>query len=463
MSLFPKQPDLVGLEVGKGTIKVAALKQLRKGWHVTNLKEIPLSSAIDSIRKGSVITTALSARSVLVRPFHMLLKREKDIRSALEFQVEALLPFPMEQGVVEAQVIEKLATGSSLTVCAVKKDHLKNHLESLSQVEPEVVTNIYSALAALSSLFPESAHRLLLVHIGDKEVACAVVKNGKLLKANAFDRSKEFPVEIKKTVLSLSAKAFESIFILGSEDPYYVEEIKKATGETPHYPVIPSLQLPQERLVKFGVAIGIALCGGSASSINFRKGEFTYPYPLRRLKRPLAVFFSFSLVLAISLFALTKISLLRDERRISHAYQSLLASQGNLEANVPKSPAEYSIELQKIEKEVHSHHDTFPLYPGIPKVREVLDFLSSEAHGITIHSIHYLLVKRPCFITQKEKYRVRVDFEFTATTNSDARRLHETLVEPNPFVDTRSEVSWESSKGRYRALFYLKDKTRYHG
>ena len=461
MSLFPKQPDLIGIEHGSTTVKIATLRQQRKDWLVIHLKEVPAKSPLnEAILKDAIISTAIGPSQVLVRPFHMQLKKEKDIRSALDFQVESLLPFPASEAVVEAQIIGRNDKGTSLTICAIKKDHLKKHLEKIAPLEPENVCCTFSALCAFSSLLPESAHRLLIVHIGETEVACSLVEDGKLIKAHAFERSKDFYTEIKKTVLSLSSKSFESIYLLGSEDPFFVEEVKRATGETPHYPTIPSLHLSQERLVKFGVAIGIAL---ASQTIDFRKKDFVYPHPLKRFKKPFAIFLTFSLVLAGSCFALSKMALTRQELRVSHAYQTLLASQERALANVPKTPSEYGIELQKIEKEVMGKPDTFPLLPGVPKVREALSFITSQVKGVSIQNFRYQMVKRPHFGQKKEKYRVRVDLEFEAEDAQAARQLHDILVAPNSLIDPKSEVTWESAKGRYKTSFFLKDKTRYHG
>jgi len=461
MSLFPKQPDLIGIDYGASSVKIAALKKQRKGWNVIHLKEMPVKSRLDeAIPKNAIVSTAIGPGQVLTRSFQMQLKRESDIRSALDFQAESLLPFPTSEAIVEAQIVGKNEKGTSLTLCAIKKEQLKKHLDKLLPLEPENVTCIFTALCAFSSLFPETAQRLLVVHIGEIEVACVLVENGKLLKAHAFERSKDFQTEIKKTVLSFSPKAFESIYLLGSDDPLFIEEVKKGTGETPHYPTIPALHLSQERLIKFGLVIGIAI---AAQTINFRKKEFAYPHAFKRLKKPFTLFLSFCFTLAISLFGLTKMALRHQELRVCHAYQTLLASCPRQDPNMPKTAAEYGIELQKIEKEILSKPDTFPLLPGVPKVRETLAFLTQQVKSITIKNFRYQMVKRPHFSQKNEKYRVRVDLEFEAEDAQAARQLHELLVAPNGIVDPKSEVTWESSKGFYKTSFFLKDKTRYHG
>jgi type IV pilus assembly protein PilM len=35
------------------------------------------------------------------------------------------------------------------------------------------------------------------------------------------------------------------------------------------------------------------------------------------------------------------------------------------------------------------------------------------------------------------------------------------LIAPNELVDPKGEVKWNANKGKYRASFFLKDKTAY--
>ena len=465
MSLFPKRPDHIGIERGSSSFKIATLSLQRRGWHVIHLKEIESECADEEIEetveKEAIKATALPANQTLVRPFHMQLKREKDVLSALDFQAESLLPFPLDTALIEAQVIHKNEKGTALTLSAIKKEHLKRHLEEMESINPEGVTSIFSALCAFSSLMPESAQRLFIIHVGDDEVACVLVEKGKLLKAHAFDRNRDFTVEIKKMVLSLPEKAFESIYLLGSEEPSFVDDVKKATGETPHYPTIPDLQLPQERLVTFGVAIGIAI---AATNTNFRKQEFSYPHPYRRFYKPFGFTVACSLLLSASLFTLSTFSHRGQEQATNHRYQTLLASlTDSNEATMPRTAGEYREELARIEERIIKRPDTFPLLPGVPKVRETLAFLTNHVKGVQIESLRYQMVKRPRHSFEKEKYRVRIDLDFSARDSSDARRVHEALLAPNSLIDPKGELTWEQSQGRYKTTFFLKDKTRYHG
>ena len=72
------------------------------------------------------------------------------------------------------------------------------------------------------------------------------------------------------------------------------------------------------------------------------------------------------------------------------------------------------------------------------------------------------MVKRPDQSKKKEKYRVKVDLEFSSPTPKQAREFHDALVAPNDFVDPKDEIKWSSNRGSYRTSFFLKDKTKYN-
>ena len=120
-----------------------------------------------------------------------------------------------------------------------------------------------------------------------------------------------------------------------------------------------------------------------------------------------------------------------------------------------------------MENEIGSRPDTHPLLPQIPKVKEVLGWLTSlrESHGVVLESFNYQLLKSPDFSHKTEKYRVRVEIEISAQNPNAAPNavqvFQEALRRPNLLIDPSEEIVWTPLKGRYKASFYLKDKTRY--
>lgn len=460
MSFFPSPRVYAGIDVSGDAIHIARLRKSRKGWEAVSLKTYASDELVNPLDIG-IIAAPLSSLETLVRSCELQIKKEKDIKAALSFQLEPQLPYPADKAIIQSQTVEKKPDGTLITAFAVRKDHLQTRLNYLNEkgIDPEIVTCAPYALAALTTLFPQTGSPQFLVHEGEEEVTCVLVEQGKLLAARAFYRKRDLGTEVQKTILSFSSshktKGFETILLLGKQN----EAIQKATGKTVLYPVASSLPLSQEELIRYGLAIGTALAG---EGIDFRQEAFAYPHKWRRVKKPLAACLALSIVLVGTLFGFGQISLKRQKLAVENAYLSLLkVEERTLKENEnPATPYDYLLALNQLEKEVRARPDTYPLLPGVPKVRELLAWLS-EQHSIEIESLHYAMVKRPDFAHKKEPYKIKVELEFSAKDLHAANAFHDLLVSPCKFIDSSEEVQWTAIKGRYRTCFYLKDKTRY--
>lgn len=458
MSLFPAPQSFSGIDFSENSIHAAVLRKTRKGIELVHLKTFSPHEPVNLL-DASTLITALPSRSTLVRSCELRIKREKDLKAALDFQIEPLLPYSADKAIIQSQLVEKKVDSSRLTAFAARLDHIKTHLEKLHQkgVEPEQITCVPYALAALSTLFHQTASAQFIVHLGEKEVTCVLVEKGKLLASRAFDRKRDLGIEVQKTILSFSSshktKEFEAIILLGKGS----EEIQKATGKTVLFPSTSAFPLTQEELIRYGLAIGIALAG---DGINFRQKSLVYPHRWRRIKKPLAGCITLSLLLVGTLFGLGKIAIKEQKESIQKAYLSLFETEAEPVETLPTTSDEYLVSLHELEKKVLARPDTFPLLPGIPTVRELLTWFSTQP-AIEIKSLDYNMVKRPDFSHKKEHYKVKIELEFSAEDARAANGFHELLVSPNPFVDPQEEIKWIAGKGKYRTTFYLKDKTRY--
>ena len=460
MSFFPTPPVYAGIDVNAHSTHIAQLRKSRKGWEVADLKTYSPDEVVNPLDMG-ILIAPIPSRETLVRTCELQIKKEKDIKAALAFQLEPQLPYPADKAVIQSQTVEKKADGTLLTAFVVRKDHLQARLDTLYEkgFTPEKITCVPFALTALSTLFPQTVSPQFIVHEGEEEITCILVEQGKLLAARAFDRKRDIGTEVQKTILSFSSshktKGFDAILLLGKEN----EAIQKATGKSVLFPSASTLLLSQEELIRYGLAIGTALAG---EDLDFRQKEFAYPHQWRRIKKPLFACASLSFVLVAALFGFGKIAMNHKKKAIEHAYLSLLKAEGKTVKGVeaPATSYEYLRSLTQIEKEVRARPDTYPLLPDIPKVRELLAWLSSQ-QAIEVESLHYSMVKRPDFSRKNERYKIKVELEFSARDSNAANAFHDVLVSPSKFIDPKEEVQWTAGKGKYRTSFYLKDKTRY--
>lgn len=558
----PKAIHTLGLEKSSSTIKCAVLSYRRKMPSLDKAFELVLDLAeTDNVNqlyineKGkelkaslekNLVVTGINANETLVRPLDVKLKKEKDIDAVLSFQIEPLLPYPVENAQADKIILSKDDEGSHLTVIAIRKDHFSQHLEQWHSfnVEPEVISCVPDALANFSKIFAKTETPLFVIHLGNTHTVCVLVNEGKLIAAQAIALGVDLLVEAigkdKKLELTpAKAHMLKMNISLPLEEPLpafsqtidtmrleitrtlyaLAKQIKGKevpdillTGEGASIGNLattlcqnlnknlltpaenPNFSLTTSELQNFAIPIGLALSvlPNATDQINFRQNEFAYPNPWKRLKGPLAIYFGLTLFVSLALYLFGNAYQTYQENKLKTQYLDLLRvmnkpySEFEKEYAGTKSTNKVPLKIKQLsqddikarlvvlQKEIQSTPQVYPLLPNVPLVSDVLAWLSTHPNivgkqqpgenapeAIQIESFSYTLVKRPELTKKQEKYQVKVEIEFSSPTPKMAREFHDALIAPNEFVDPKAEIKWNSNRDRYRASFFLKDKTVY--
>jgi len=233
----------------------------------------------------------------------------------------------------------------------------------------------------------------------------------------------------------------------------------------------------------YAVPIGLAL--GSLPNrkqcIDFRQQEFIYPHPWRRLQIPVIGYFLVVLLLTFLFYFFGQQYLHYQESQIKQEYVDLLASIGkshkdfemNFAAKNPRAYDSFDGDIPKVEqlgkedfahrlaflqKELRATPDSFPLFANIPRVTDVLAWLTqhpavvsideegNKQSKLQIENFSYIMLKRPQQGKKQEKYQVKVELEFTSPTPKMAREFHDALIMPNDWIDPKGEVSSKTTK-----------------
>lgn len=337
----------------------------------------------------AIVGTALNTDEVLVRPLEVKLKKDPEIAAVIDFQAEPLLPYPIENAIIDWIKLETTADGSKLTILSARKDYIEKHLalwKSL-KIEPEILASVPSALAIFASQFSAASGLQIVLHIGSKMTSCILADNGKLLAAQSVSRGMSqivealvkdrpaflseassiasldpsevqqmphlveildlFRIDVTRIVLALSkqVKGFETKEIL-------------VTGEIGLYPAIqhlicqdlnvnclspienPNFLLTSQELQFYAIPIGVALTGlpEKQNQINFRQQQYTYPYPWRRLQKSLLLYFASCLFVAFALYCFASAYLSKESDLLRQDYANLLTS---LHKSYPEFEAQY--------------------------------------------------------------------------------------------------------------------------
>ena len=484
------------------------------------------------LKRNPIINTCVPSYDVLLRSLYLPLTKEKDIEEAVHFQAEPLLPYPIDQALISKQILDQSLNGSSLLLFSVKKESLQHHLEDCKelQIEPEKIACPQSALSLFAMQFIAKEKAVMIFHLQLKTITAVLVKEGKVLaafshqegvenlingyfqpqnsdhyfieKTDSFWQSSEVFLRLKRTVMrlylalskELKTEQVEAVAITGKGAQ--IKGLADLLSKEFTVPLIStkkqewSLEKNFDQLALYALPIGLAINGlnNKKNSIDFRQEQYTYPKPFQRLVKPLTIYLTATSIFSFLFFLLMQQFLQIEENKMKQSYVELLANMGksyaqfetiylskNAKSDSPKlSPLELSQQdlaerLAFLQQEIQSVPDTFPLFANIPRVSDVLAWLSTHPvltkkeknEKFSLENFNYTLVKRPEINKKKEKYQVKIELEFVTFVPKLARQFHDALITPNDFVDAKAEIKWNANHNHYKTSFYLKDKTSY--
>lgn len=382
----------VGLQFEDHVLKAAHLTYLQGEAVLTRLYAIdyPAPAGHDAVKpldmteqgkellellRDHLPTTAISSSQTLVRRLEVQLKKDKDIDAVINFQAEPLLPYPIDDAVVDWSRVTTTEEGSLLTVFAAKKEHLLAHLSEWAErgVEPEVIGSVPSAIASFANYFVNEEAPYYIVHVGFKNTTCGLMKDGKLLAAQfvpmglrwlvdnyceqsglkedeALASFKEVRLEdnigkVKQALEILRLEVMKNLYALGkfvkeseierlliTGEGGAIEWVREALAQALGKQSLAlsskeGFNVPENELLRFDVPIGLALSclPKGEMQVNFRKNEVSYPHPWRRLKKSLLAYFAGACALAFATYLCGSAYFGLQKDKLKDEYVSLLA------------------------------------------------------------------------------------------------------------------------------------------
>ncbi len=440
----PQATHVVGTENDGSTIRAVALSLTRGKLHVDSFFDFSPQKETDNegnfsdpytaeqknqlgaLARRYMVVSSMEMENVLVRTLELKLKKQKDIDAVFISQAEPIIPYPIENGVLDKFIAFQDKESTRLTVLAVRKDHLNQHIKEWNElhVEPEVVSAEPQALALFANYFAAQTEPFYALHLGVHRSLCVLIDQGKLINAQSIpmgvaallgkeiDSSSIEPLRqiVTRTIYALAkqlrGKKIDKLLLVG------VGSSVNGLPEALTTPISKSLiELPQEgfsgfskeKLKEFALPIGAALSALplKCDQINFRQKEFSDPSPWKRLKKPLAIYFilCFALAIAIHLFGDAYVD--HQEVQVKESYLKLLDTMNKpyIEFEkefTAKNPSDRDLpfgetiaikvltkeeiqsRLKHLEKEIQATPQIFPLQPHIPLVSDVLAWLGTH-------------------------------------------------------------------------------------
>jgi type IV pilus assembly protein PilM len=430
---------------------------------------LSLSENPEKTNNQTLTVSIAPASRVLTRPMTLPVQTVSEADSVLKFQAEPLLPYPINEGILCRQILSSEDT-TSLTLFAMRSEHLREHLENLP-IDPEAVTALPCALAHFGHQYHPRPEPQAILHLSAEETCCLLADGPKVLASRALPGSATIQANlVVQALLSLYKQAkcspVSELLVCGpAVTTDQIESLKRQlTQKVLTVPAQPKYSC--EELSRFSAPIGAALSHLEPAkySVNFRQGQLAYSHPWKRHIKPISRYVTLCCLLALTLYLVGQGMLFREQRALQQEYLDLLSALNLQSEDTQLSPHEIMERVIDIEAALEKTANTFPLLPNVPLVSDLLAWLSTHPDvkdQLEIDSLSYSMVRRPDAKNKREKYQVKVDMEFKAETPRQARQFHDSLLSENILIDSRQEVKWSSSRGKYKASFFLKDKTQY--
>ncbi len=505
----------------ENTFRIALLRKDKKGLCFELLKTIPVSEDVKplymlapALENGSyTLSTALNASEVLFRKLTLPLADQRKALAALPFQLESLLPYPAEETIL-APILKK--TGKNALTAALfttRTSCLADHLETFNtfEIDPDIVSCTPIALFRLRQwLFPKENH-CALFYWGQTKSLCVISNRQEILLTHPLHfglehlylaLSQDFPKKSKEELKVLAQDpnfkktALQPLIHFTQAQSEITQELRRLSTFLKHKQAIesetswcmlgacavPAFELSQifsqaisssflpvtEQKIQaadldhYALAIGLGLnaLADDAYSIQLRQGKWTPTHQLRRRRRFMAIYAGIcgALTCLMALFSHTLL-----HKKESHLAQELTLHLPSSLANDPlDSEEQLRQKLWEWEKTLTTQHLSFPFLHNLPKVSDVLAWISThpslnpaDEGKIEIQSMRYQMVKYPKLGESTDPYVVRVDLEFTASSPRLAREFHDALLKGDAIVNARKEIKWTSQNTSYFTSFEL--------
>ena len=561
------QLSILGLSLEEQIMKIVLVSKEKGTIYLKTCQSIPLtkdaiSSALTSISNEKVlrIVTGLEPHEVVFRSLFLPLKARQKVLHALPFQLENILPFPVDQAICCPFFKPANQNTTIASIIATSKDLLKKHLSVFTawDIHPDIVTCVPLSLFRLARwLYPEKKD-LLLFHFGDSRTSCILIQDGEMILSQSIRLGKNELVEALKTAFpEKEEKHFDTFLYRNNlknrefdkeasqnldpermtiaegqgrvEDPNFeIKPTRSKTDSSSCFGIIsgsfeesPSLtnfkkhlsneverlaifikekahisestpwillgeyssclalndvwkqvfgdfQLPVEpspSISTHSLALGFALDALAADGrrIQFLQKEFTPTHHLLARKKK-GIIYAVSCLIVSIIIDLTSTRILQNKTKaLSEKLQYYFYSPQEKSHFLSQSDIEQ--ELWKCEKSLLKQKDSFSFFLNIPKVSEVLAWVSSHPsfataeglpkEGIDIKNFRYQLIKYPTLDAPSIAYQAQIEMEFTAATPRLAREFHDALLKGDRIVNAKKELKWNTQGNVYTVQFEL--------
>ncbi len=467
----------IGIHLEKASLRVAVLKKEKRGISIESLESFPYGP--DNVKlfynlspfhtgKETRVTSGIGCSETFIRKLHIPLKDRRKILEALPFQLESLVPFSDESTLICPLFKPLSKQMTAVTVIATSEESLNAHLGDLKNLDirSDTISCEASALMRFNRWKFPSIGKVLCLHAHHQKLSCVVCEGEEILLSQSlsFEENADLSKELEKLSIFLKQKGGiddkTPWFLTGNL--HFAEQIKNVfSGE--------ALLLDDITNATFAIPIGLALddLKEDAFSVQFCQKKFTPSHTLHSRQKKAFSYLAFCLGAAVLMAIGSSTILGKNQRLLVQSLKDYITP--SLASGSFTSMEDIEENLYAWEDSLKQQKSSFALLPTVPKVSDVLAWLSSHPcfateegnskEGVEIKSLHYTLTKHPKIGETSAPYLAHVELEFTSQTPRAARDFHEILLKGDEIVNAKKDIKWQTQNHTYHTAFELNPRS----
>ena len=468
--------EVIGIHKEDSNIRIACISQVNGEVSIEFLEK--QGDAFFS-KKDPYIVTGIEGQDLLLRRLKTPLKKQRALHKTLPFQLEALIPYQLDEVVVKPIYIPSSEETEALFF-TVSKKNLESHISSHQEegFSPEWVSAIPMALSRFASFTCPESSTLVVFHIGLTKIQIVSQREGKILShltlhMGSIDLGKGMN---QKAVAKLKREVDRALCFLAHKEEGSEDRKVLFCGEMSAE--IEALLSKEQGLVPvhgdgrggfswdmvrpFAIPVGLALDSlkNDQMSIQFLQGDYVSKRCMQTLKRKMLRGMCVAAALFLTATIASQLFFSKKEKILLEHVESLAE---RYEEDLPKlHHIDKKGNLKEVMEDIHhvlrATKGKENYFASPPLVSDLLAFLSTHPllEDIELTQIDYELKKYPTIEKPKEVYLPKVRVSFTTPVAKKARAFHDAIVENEAIVNGSEEIDWKRNDDHYEIAFYLR-------
>ncbi|MEI8300444.1 MAG: hypothetical protein WCG10_02375 [Chlamydiota bacterium] len=513
--------QLLGLHLEKKTLTLALIHREKKLFQIKNLQKISLEDPqkIERLLTSFVgektwTISILETKHVLLRSLEMIFKTKGAFLKALPFQLDQLIPYPLEEGIIlplfEKRLLFQKPTSSTVTLLCLHEKTYKEHLSYYQKhhIDPDWIGYVPQGVYRFVCYYTEETTCTIL-HMSEDSTHLVVMIKERLSYALQIDLGKDHFIQ----ALQLDSGSFikEELdqlfegFTFGnlSEErfPHFFTCIRKFSCELDRFFYFLIQKNPSEKLDRFvflkeadflkqfigvlekslgtsiysvdsdemlslaeyAIPIGVAIDGFSKDG---KKVQFKKPCEITlNLKRcfikKIGKYALACVICSVFSFFSSQLILKAKENSLDKQLSYLIKNYASELPAFQKNEQDHSIltRLKQAEKYLNKTKKPYGYYLTPTSVSSFLEKIIQDdrfKEGLRLEELEYTLENYPSIEHPEIPYKICVRCSVTSLKQNVVEVFFQELAQKSALLEEGTQIDLTKKDLRYEASFYLK-------